>query len=71
MILGVATGLFAFAIVPETYAPVLIERKARRLGLPAPVVGANINFVQKYLSRPLRMLMMEPMVRHSGLVLSW
>lgn len=65
MILGVFTGILAYTFVPETYEPELIKRKAKRLGLPAPDTGPKINFVQKYLSRPIKMLMVEPMVSHT------
>lgn len=61
MILGSALGILAYAFVPETYVPVLIQRKAKRLGLPPPD-GPKINFVQKYMSRPIRMMTTEPMV---------
>lgn len=64
MILGAATGLFAFFVVPETYEPELIKRKAKRLGLPVPDTGPHVNFVQKYLSRPVKMMTREPMVSH-------
>lgn len=64
MILGGVTGIVAYTFVPETYEPELIKRKAKRLGLPVPDTGPHINFVQKYMSRPIRMITMEPMVRH-------
>lgn len=64
MILGGVTGIAAYTFVPETYEPELIKRKAKRLGLPVPDTGPQINFVQKYMSRPIRMITMEPMVRH-------
>lgn len=66
MIMGALLGLLAFAFVPETYHPVLVHRKAKRLGLSASDPGAKINFVQKYLSRPLRMITTEPMVSRFG-----
>jgi MFS transporter, DHA1 family, multidrug resistance protein len=62
MIIGATSGILAYAFVPETYRPVLIQRKAKRLGLPPPDTGAHINFAQKYLSRPIKMMMVEPMV---------
>lgn len=62
MIIGATSGILAFTFVPETYKPVLIKRKAKRLGLPAPNSGKQTNFVQKYLSRPIKMMLMEPMV---------
>lgn len=64
MILGAFTGILAYAFVPETYEPELIKRKAKRLGLPVPDTGPHVNFVQKYLSRPVKMMTREPMVSH-------
>lgn len=66
MILGAFTGILAYTFVPETYEPELIKRKAKRLGLPVPDTGPHINFVQKYLSRPVKMMTREPMVSHSS-----
>lgn len=71
MILGAFTGILAYTFVPETYEPELIKRKAKRLGLPVPDTGPKFNFVQKYLSRPIRMMTMEPMVSHSAASSFW
>jgi DHA1 family multidrug resistance protein-like MFS transporter len=66
MILAGFTGILACTFVPETYEPELIKRKAKRLGLPVPNTGPHINFVQKYLSRPVKMMTREPMVNHAS-----
>lgn len=69
----VATVLiFALITMPELYPPVLLKRKARRLRKetgdnrywhPHEHQKLNLgNIVTKYLSRPLRMLLFEPMV---------
>lgn len=64
--------LFAFFLIPEMYPPVLLKRKAKRLRKetgddrywhPHESQKVNLgNIVTKYLSRPVRMLLFEPMV---------
>ena len=63
---------FSTATLPELYAPVLLKRRARRLRKETgdnrywhPHESQKIsldNIVTKYLSRPLRMLITEPMI---------
>ena len=65
----IAFGLF---FMPEVYSPVLLKRKAQRLREetgddrywhPHESQKINLNnIVTKYLSRPLRMLLTEPMI---------
>ncbi|KAI9692484.1 MAG: hypothetical protein M1822_006715, partial [Bathelium mastoideum] len=64
-------GVTLFGL-PETYSPVLLKRKAQRLRKETgsqkywhPHESERINFrnvLTKYISRPLRMLLTEPMV---------
>lgn len=60
--MAVPAGSVAFMVMPETYEPVLLERKAKKLGLHVKVGLGASDFVQKYLSKPLRMLVTEVMV---------
>ncbi|KEY70382.1 hypothetical protein S7711_09356 [Stachybotrys chartarum IBT 7711] len=72
MVLGVAFGLPAYAVVPETYLPVLLTRKARKLRFEtrkwalhskaeeSPVTLGT--FATKYLTRPFAMLAQEPIL---------
>jgi len=63
LILAAVFGIPAFLIVPETYAPVLKERAARKLNPDAIIKRNTLNvFVRKYLARPMMMLLKEPMV---------
>lgn len=62
MMMGVVIGIPSFILVPETYAPVLRERAARRQGLEVKKKNPFEGFVRNYLSRPLLMLLHEPMV---------
>lgn len=64
--------IFSLITMPELYPPVLLHRKAKRLRKetgderywhPHETQKINLgNIVTKYLSRPLRMLLFEPMV---------
>ncbi|KFA69012.1 hypothetical protein S40285_09004 [Stachybotrys chlorohalonatus IBT 40285] len=72
MVLGVAFGLLAYAVVPETYLPVLLTRKARKLrfetrkwALHSKAEESPVTlgmFVTKYLTRPFAMLAQEPVL---------
>lgn len=64
-------GIIAFLGVPETYAPVLLSRKAKKLrhetGLPyyAKHEERKVDMkeiVTKYLARPARMMFLEPIL---------
>jgi len=67
-----AVAALSFFVMPELYAPVLLSRKARRLRKetgdnrywhPHESVKIDLNnILTKFLSRPLRMLVTEPMV---------
>ncbi|KAF9892439.1 hypothetical protein FE257_001547 [Aspergillus nanangensis] len=72
LITSASFGLFALIIVPETYAPVLLQKRAARLrketGNPAlhsfldkhrPTAS---DIVSKYLFRPIQMLFLEPIL---------
>ncbi|KAL4916765.1 major facilitator superfamily domain-containing protein [Aspergillus aurantiobrunneus] len=73
MIMAAAAGLIGMIFLPETYHPVLLQRKAARLRLEtrnwalhakldeSPVDMQSI--VTRYLSRPLQMLLREPILQ--------
>ncbi|KAK5656791.1 hypothetical protein OQA88_4339 [Cercophora sp. LCS_1] len=72
MALGVVFGVAGYIILPETYLPVLETRRARQLRLETGnwalhskqeehPVGFG-DFVTKYLTRPMAMLVMEPII---------
>lgn len=63
LIMAGAIGIPAVIIVPETYAPVLKERAAKKQGLNVERKNPFEGFLRKYLSRPMMMLLHEPMVR--------
>lgn len=72
MIMGVSIGGTAMFMLPETFVPVLLKRKARKLRYetknwalhskleetPVDVRG----FIERYLSRPFTMLVLEPIL---------
>ena len=72
MIVSTSIGLVALFTVPETFAPVLLQRKAARLrqetkdwAIHSTLDENPVNFrrlVEKYLSKPLVMLVKEPIV---------
>lgn len=62
LIMAGVIGIPSFILVPETYAPVLREREARKQGLEVKKKNPFEGFVKRYLSRPLLMLVYEPMV---------
>lgn len=64
LILVGAIGIPAVIVIPETYAPVLKERAAKKAGRDVEVrQKASLNdFVRKYLTRPILMLIEEPVV---------
>jgi hypothetical protein len=62
----IATYLYTFWM-SETYKPILLQRRRKRLGLPAPPkshngLGALKKFMTITLFRPLMMLITEPIV---------
>lgn len=72
MLLGVFFGAAGFVILPETYLPVIEKRHARRLRwqtknwalhsqLDEQPVGVG-DFLTRYLTRPLAMLALEPIL---------
>ncbi|KAK5100352.1 hypothetical protein LTS08_005101 [Lithohypha guttulata] len=62
LILATAVGIPAFILVPETYGPVLKERAARKQGLSVTKSNPFQNFIRKYLSKPMVMLLHEPVL---------
>ena len=64
LILAAAVGIPAVIFVPETYGPVLKEQAAKKKGLRSGEQPRLFDgFMKKYLSRPMLMLLHEPMVR--------
>lgn len=72
LIIASVAALLVLTIVPETYAPVLLARRAKRLrhetgnwALHAKHEERKINIreiADKYLSRPARMFVQEPIL---------
>lgn len=72
LIASAAFGLLGFFIIPETYAPVLHQRRAARLRIETgnwalhALLDENHptakDFVWKYLLRPIQMLFLEPIL---------
>lgn len=72
MIMAALFGIIGFLVIPESFAPVLLQRKAKKLrferknwALHAKAEESQINFkeiAQKYLLRPFAMLAMEPIL---------
>ena len=72
MIMGIVFGIIGWIVVPETYVPVLLKRKAQRLRLKTkrwdlhskleetPV--SMQDFAVRYLTRPFVMLAQEPIL---------
>jgi DHA1 family multidrug resistance protein-like MFS transporter len=80
LIISMAAGIFGFIVVPETFAPVLLQQKAERLrhetknwALHAPLDEHPINIktlTQKYFFKPLVMLVQEPIVSFNLIIWS-
>ncbi|KAK4623692.1 Citrinin biosynthesis cluster MFS transporter mrr1 [Fulvia fulva] len=72
LILIALFGTIGFIVIPETYAPVLLQKKAKSLryetknwAIRAPADEKKVDFkeiVEKYLLRPFKMLAMEPIL---------
>ncbi|CAK4032952.1 MFS multidrug transporter [Lecanosticta acicola] len=72
LIMAVLMGTIGFFVIPETYAPVLLQRKAKKLryqtrnwAIHAPLDEKEVDFQEiadKYLLRPFKMLVMEPIL---------
>jgi MFS family permease len=72
MIMAALFGTIGFFIIPETYAPVLLQRKAKRLryktrnwAIHAPADEKEVNLkeiAEQYLLRPFKMLALEPIL---------
>jgi DHA1 family multidrug resistance protein-like MFS transporter len=73
LIFSVFFSMFAWIVTPETFEPVLLKRKAERMrhetkdwALHSESEEYRIDFkvlINKYLSKPLHMLVLEPIVR--------
>jgi len=72
LIMAALFGVIGVIIIPETYAPVLLQRKAKKLryqtknwAMRAPADEKEVNLkeiAEKYLLRPFIMLAMEPIL---------
>lgn len=72
LIMAGLMGSIGFFVVPETYAPVLLQRKAKKLryqtrnwAIHAPADEKEVNLkeiAEKYLLRPFKMLALEPIL---------
>ena len=81
LILAGVFGTIAFIVVPETYAPVLLARRAKRLrhetgnwALHAKHEETRVDLKDignKYLLRPARMMVLEPILALFTLYLSF
>lgn len=63
LIMVAGFGIPAVIMIPETYAPVLKERAAKAKGVEVTRKNPFDGFVRKYLTRPINMLIHEPVVR--------
>ena len=81
MIMGLAFGAVGFVVLPETYVPVLLKRKARQLRYETgnPALHSKLeetpvdikDFLVRYLSRPFVMLCLEPILLLMTLYISF
>lgn len=72
MIMAALFGTIGFFVIPETFAPVLLQRKAKKLryqtrnwAIHAPADEKEVNLheiAEKYLLRPFKMLALEPIL---------
>ncbi|CAK1364914.1 putative transporter [Cercospora beticola] len=72
MIMAALFGTIGFFVIPETFAPVLLQRKAKKLkyktknwALRAPADEKEVNLKEiadKYLLKPFKMLALEPIL---------
>ncbi|KFY15816.1 hypothetical protein V492_01745 [Pseudogymnoascus sp. VKM F-4246] len=65
---GILTVVAFF--VPETYGPAILREQARKSGQPLPSRGSVASLIITSLFRPMHMLIVEPIVFPSALVLS-
>ncbi|RDW69257.1 hypothetical protein BP6252_08277 [Coleophoma cylindrospora] len=71
-VLAILLGTTAIGavIVPETYAPEIQRSRAKKSKLSVTNRGASVNLFLASVGRPLHMLLVEPLVLPSGLVLA-
>jgi MFS family permease len=68
IILGIST-LLTF-VIPETYEPEILRRRARKLKIPLPSRGEFVTLFLVAVGRPLHMMVTEPIVFPISLVLA-
>lgn len=68
----IMTGILTITsfIVPETYGPAILREQARKSNKPLPPRGSVASIIIISLFRPMHMLIVEPIVFPSALVLS-
>jgi MFS family permease len=68
ILLGV-TAVWSF-LVPETYHPQIIRARAKKMGQKLPSRGTNATIFLAAIGRPLHMILVEPIIFPTGLVLA-
>ncbi|KAH8783658.1 major facilitator superfamily domain-containing protein [Hyaloscypha finlandica] len=68
ILLGV-TAVWSF-LVPETYHPQIIRARAKKMGQTLPSRGTNATIFLTAIGRPLHMILVEPIIFPTGLVLA-
>ncbi|WYZ45785.1 hypothetical protein EsH8_IX_000010 [Colletotrichum jinshuiense] len=79
LIIGGSTTLFAFAFMRETYAPILLIRKAARIRKETGnarlhtkvVLSSSYTIMFKSISRPLKLLILTPIVTSLSLYVAY
>lgn len=72
LIMAALFGTIGLFVIPETYAPVILQRKAKKLryetknwAIRAPADEKKVDFqeiIEKYILRPFKMLALEPIL---------
>lgn len=72
MIMGALFGIIALLVVPETFAPVILQRRAKKIryetrnwAIHSKKDEEQVNLkeiVVKYIARPFHMLLTEPIL---------
>jgi MFS family permease len=56
-------------LFPETFHPQIIRTRAKKMGKPLPPRGTNVSIFLTTIGRPLHMMIVEPIIFPTGLVL--
>lgn len=57
-------------LIPESYHPAIVRKRSKRLGLPVPSRGDSVKVFLTAVGRPLHMIIVEPIVFPTGMVLA-